>query len=386
MALSPNVGTPAFSRTPYTYPLDLSMELAELIRQDNNVFINRTGIGQFTATQPTHRWVEDSLNANTDTLAQDLASSDTTAVVSNVSRFRVGTLFKINVQGQDEVFRVTAVNTETSTLTLDTRPYGGTKNSGTYSAGSPILIIGHTKQEDWKPNQEDWTKERVAKYNYLATIGRGVTLSRRRQLVTNLPVPDELAHQTAYRMQEMMRELDSLVINSAISPNEGSASNYSSFDGLIPFVTKGGNVIDDQQDLTPSVVNAACYQIWQDAGFLPGANLFLLCSGKQKRIISGFHEAYRRSEFSTRVAGYVVDHFVSDLGFELEVVVDPWVPDDTVIIGDWNRVRIGPLQGHPLQLEELAKTGLTLEWMVSGTYTMEVRNADAAFAIIKNLN
>ena len=77
----------------------------------------------------------------------------------------------------------------------------------------------------------------------------------------------------------------------------------------------------------------------------------------------------------------MVDKFISDLGFEVEIAVDPWMPDDTLIISDLNRVKVGPLQTDAVALEDLAKTGRLIEAMLSGTYTMEVRNALEAHAI-----
>jgi len=80
-----------------------------------------------------------------------------------------------------------------------------------------------------------------------------------------------------------------------------------------------------------------------------------------------------------------VERFLSDLGFEVEIVVDPWMPDDTLILGDVNRLKIGPLSGDGVALEDLAKTRRLIEAMVTGSYTCEIRNALDAWAIISNL-
>jgi len=105
-----------------------------------------------------------------------------------------------------------------------------------------------------------------------------------------------------------------------------------------------------------------------------------------ERKISAFDNAYRRMDFDSKAAGYVVERFISDLGFECEVIVDPWVPDDTVVVGDLNRLKVGPLTGEAVALEDLAKTGRLIEAMVSGEYTCEIRNALEAWAIHTNLS
>ena len=59
----------------------------------------------------------------------------------------------------------------------------------------------------------------------------------------------------------------------------------------------------------------------------------------------------------------------------------PWVLDDICIIGDLNRLRVGPLQTMAVSLEDIAKTGALIEAMITGQYTLEVRNSLEAFAI-----
>ena len=182
-----------------------------------------------------------------------------------------------------------------------------------------------------------------------------------------------------------MRQLDSSIINSIRSAYESGASSgaagYSSMGGLIEFVSQStGNISSTSEAIAPSVVNAMLKQIWDDGGMVAGGRLALVCGGVQKRKISAFDQAYRRLDYESRAAGYVVERFLSDMGFEVEIIVDPWMPDDTIIVGDLNRLRVGPLATDAVALEDIAKTGRMIEAMLSGSYTMEVRNALEAWA------
>jgi len=384
MALSAASGLAAYSIPAGVKKLDLSEELAEVIRTDNTALISRVGVGHFTATQLTHKWLEDKLNPNTATLNGNLDASSTTVNVASGqgSRFKVGTIFKFNEKGKTEMCRVTAVSGDA--LTVE-RGYGSTSGE-THADGATIMIIAHTKQEGWEPNKEDWSQERTSVYNYLTTMGYGITITRRRQLVDHAAIPSEFAHQSAYRLKEFMRQLDSSVINSIRSASEGGASDYSSMGGIIEFVSQaGGNTNSTDEKLSPSVMNDMIKQIWDDGGMVAGGRLVAIVGGVQKRIISQFDQAYRRLDYDSNAVGYVVERFISDLGFEVEIVVDPWMPDDTIVIGDINRLRIGPLQGDAVGVEDLAKTGRLIQAMLSGTYTCEVRNAKEAWAIHTNL-
>lgn len=382
MSLATATGAASFDITSGTGMLDLSNELAEIIRSDNTSLLSRIGVGM-TSTQKTHKWNEDSLNANTATLNEDLDASETGVDVAtdDGAKFKIGTLFKFNERGKTEVCRVTAVTGDT--LTVE-RGHGSTSGE-THSSGATIMIIAHTKQEGWKPTQEDWTKERTSGYNYHTIFGMGITIGYSREFIDHAGIRSEFAHQTSYRLKEIMRSLDHSIINSIRSASEASDTDYGSMGGLIEFCSQsGGNVTTTAEDLTEAVTNALHKDIWDDASGAIG-NGFILVGGPLKRVISTFDAPYRRSDFSTKVAGFVVEKFITDLGYELDVIVDPWMPDDVMIIGDLERVKLGALRGDNMRVEPLAKTGRTLEAMVTGQYTMEVRNAKQAFGLHRNL-
>ena len=82
MSLDSATGAASFDITAGTGLLDLSNELAEVIRADNTAFISRVGVNGFASTQKAHKWNEDSLNANTATLDEDLDASDLIIAIS----------------------------------------------------------------------------------------------------------------------------------------------------------------------------------------------------------------------------------------------------------------------------------------------------------------
>lgn len=381
MALSAASSLAAYSLAAGTKKLDLSDELAEIIKTDNTALLQKIGVGGLVATELKHQWNEDSLNPNTATEGGTGINSSATSVsvlTGEGLRFRVGSIFKDNTAGKTEVMRVTAISTDTLTIT---RGIGSTVGE-THAASFPIMIIAHTKQEDWTPTGNDWSKERSVAYNYLSTMGYEVKISYIRQAVNKPGVPDEFAHQAAYRLKEFMRQLDSSIINSVRSGSEGGAADYHSMGGLIEFVSQsGGNVNTTSEAITPSVINASVKNIWDKGGLVAGGRLALVVGGVQKRAISAFDQAYRRLDFNSNAVGYTVEKILTDLGFELEVIVDPWMPNDVYIIGDLNRVKVGPLQTDAVRIEDLAKAGRYLNSMLTGSYTTEIRNATEAFAI-----
>lgn len=360
--------------------LDLSNELAEIIRRDNTSFLSRVGISG-EATETKHSWMEDALNANTATAAEAIDNSETTLDVASGhgARFRIGTLFKVNRAGSTEVMQVTAVSTDALTIV---RGYGSTSAEDHGATTNHTLqIIAHPAQEGADaPSDESRARTKVS--NYTQIFQKGINVSYTMRAVLQAGVADEYTFQVARRLMEVMRELDSALINGISSASQGSDTVYRSMGGIVEFASQSsGNVTTTSEALTLSVVNDMCKQIWDDGG-VPN---FILVGGKQKRAISAFDQSARRSVYDSTVAGYIVDKIISDLGFVLDVIVDPWVPDDVAIVGDLNKVRVLPLRGSSMRAEDLAKTGSSYKGQIYGEYTAEFRNALEAFAYHNNL-
>ena len=356
--------------------LDLSNELAEIIRRDNTSFLSRVGISG-EATETTHSWMEDSLNGNTAVLDESgFDSSEVDMTFVSTANIRVGSLLRNTSEaGKTEVIQVTLV--DSATVCTVVRGYGSTTGEA-HSTGSTWAII-HPNQEGQDP-PADASKVRTKVSNFTQIFQYGINVSHTMRSVLQAGVADEFTFQVARRLMEAMRELDMALILGIKSASAGSDSVYRSMGGIIEFVD--GNSTTTSEALTLAVVNQLAKDIWDDGGY-PN---FILVGGKQKKAISAFDQAARRSVYDSTVAGYVVDRVLTDLGFVLDVIVDPWVPDDVCIVGDLNKVRVLPLRGSAMRAEDLAKTGAAFKAQIYGEYTAEFRNADEAFAKHNNLS
>src|SRR3990167_5979065 len=143
--------------------LDLSNELAEIIRRDNVSFLSRVGISG-EATETTHSWMEDSLNANFVTLDESgFDSSETDMTVVSTTGVRVGTLLKnVSEAGKTEVVQVTLV--DSATVLTVVRGYGSTTGEA-HTTGSTWRIVGHPNQEGQDP-PADASKVRTKVSNF----------------------------------------------------------------------------------------------------------------------------------------------------------------------------------------------------------------------------
>lgn len=358
--------------------LDLSNELAEIIRRDNVSFLSRVGISG-EATETTHSWMEDSLNGNTATLDESgFDSSETDMTFVSTSNIRVGSLLRNTSEaGKSEVIQVTSV--DSATVCTVVRGYGSTTGEA-HSTGSTWLIINPNQEGQDPPS--DASKVRTKVSNFTQIFQYGINVSHTMRSVLQAGVADEFTFQIARRLMEAMRELDAALIGGVKSASAGSDSVYRSMGGIIEFASQAtGNLTTTSEALSLTVVNAMAKQIWDDGG----SPNFILVGGKQKRAISTFDQSARRSVYDQTVAGYVVERIITDLGFVLDVIVDPWMPDDTAIVGDLNKIRVMPLRGSAMRAEDLAKTGASNKAQIYGEYTAEFRNAIQTLAHHNNL-
>lgn len=363
------------------YKLDLSEVLAAILLDDTD-FVSVIGISGEAATQTKHQWVEDALNATTalqsgGTAAQ-MALGTTSGTIlrlsaSHITRSKItaGTLLKDALSGKTEVVQVTGVSGTSATVT---RGYGGT-SAQTHAAAATWEIIANPRPQGMDgPADESTTRSLV--YNFTQIFSKGVIITGTAQAIDHAGISAEDDYQVDMRLRELKRELDRTAIMGVRAPNDVAATTYGTMGGIIEFVgfIGAGNNNGTAETLTPSVLNTMIKNCWDD-GLMPD---MVLVGGVQKQKISAFDQEFRRSTLDSRRAGYTVEEFVSDLGVNLRVVVDRWVPNDVCIVFDSSKVKIMPLKGRAFALEQLAKTGDANKWQILGEYTMEVRNASAA--------
>ena len=358
--------------------LDLSNELAEIIRRDNVSFLSRVGISG-EATETTHSWMEDSLNSNIYTLDESgFDSSETDMTLVSTTGLRAGSLLRnVSEAGKTEVVQVASV--DSATVVTIVRGYGSTTGEAHTTAST--WVATHPQQEG-QDAPADISKTRTKVSNYTQIFQYGINVSHTMRSVLQAGVADEFTFQIARRLMEAMRELDAALVLGIKSASAGSDTVYRSMGGIVEFANQAaGNLNTTSEALSLTVVNAMAKQIWDDGGY-PN---FILVGGKQKRAISTFDQSARRSVYDSTVAGYVVDKVLTDLGFVLDVIVDPWMPDDTAIVGDLNKIRVLPLRGSAMRAEDLAKTGAANKAQIYGEYTAEFRNATSSLAHHNNL-
>jgi len=114
------------------------------------------------------------------------SAGQTVLQVANSDRFRVGDEIRLG----SEVLLVNS--TYTGTLSV-TRGYGGTTASS-YAAGAAVDIIGNAALEG-EDTDEDFSRAKVRRANYLQIFKKGVKVSGTARAVNWIGASDPLAYQ-----------------------------------------------------------------------------------------------------------------------------------------------------------------------------------------------
>jgi hypothetical protein len=320
-----------------------------------------------------HEWLEDALIPNVDTLTTLVSS--TVWAVGNVSRFRVGD--QIRVDDKPELMLVTAVDHGAGQITV-TRSYGGTPGVS-IAVGDTIRILGNAALEGADADDPRSTN-RSRKSNFTQIFSATVQVSGSELAVRQVGVRDELDYSKAQRTRELLRDLESSVINGiapAANP-QGSSTVRRTMRGIVPFLTSnvfapgvGGFPADDT--LTEEQLNLALRATWKASS---GQVDLIVVGGPEKRAINGFVQSNRRFSGDEETFKNLVSVYESDFGV-CRVVLARSVPAGTVLLLDSSRVEVLPLAGRSFHYKPLARDGDREAGQVIGEYTLELRNENA---------
>ena len=317
-------------------------DLVGLISPFDTPLLDVIGSPRYSAKSTRHEWFEDQLNPNFSAINNGAGYDDgaTSWVVDDGSVFRVGDI--IRPEGSDEVLQVTAISTNTLTVT---RAYGGSTAASVVD-NQTVNVIGHAALEG-EDAAASTHRSRVRKTNYTQIFTESVTISGSMDAVGLHAVEREFDYQVIQRLRELMRSLEQTVIcgfKAAVNA-QGSASVRRTMGGLLQFIT---GVVDDNSAaaLDEATLNASLRNVW-DKGGRPTA---IVCNGFQKRKISSFIQSSRRYEPESQALRNVVD--VYDFGLTEDGV--PYLVCELLVGSPLDRYR----KSHKLSVADAAGLGL----------------------------
>lgn len=343
--------------------------------------LDHLGDPRRTAMSTVHEWLEDELLPNVDAISDaSIADPDgeTSFDVANGDRFRIGD--QIQVDQAREVMLVTNIVSDTLTVA---RGYGGTTPQD-IADGDVLHIIGNAALEGDDAPATRFTN-RSRRTNYTQIFTAAVEVSGSQLAARQIGLADEMDYQKQERLRELIRDLESTVINgtSPASDPQGTASTRRSMKGIVPFLASNVFVNGSggfpsgsgsgSDELTEEQINQALRQIWEQSA---GSIDTIVVNGFQKRRINSFITSSRAYDARDTRFRDLVSTYESDFGV-CRVVLSRACPADSVLLLDSSRIDVLPLSGRSFQFKPLASTGDREVGQVIGEYTLELRNENA---------
>ncbi|MBI5723193.1 MAG: DUF5309 family protein [Planctomycetes bacterium] len=359
-------------------------DIVSIISPYETPFLDHVGDAPRAAAGTYHEWLEDELLPNKDAIDWTdwgTATADTTFGVEHPERFRVGDQVKAGTCG--EVMFVNAVGS--ATISVE-RGYGDTTPEA-LANDMGLFILGNAALEGDDAPTARFTS-RVRKGNWTQIFTAGVRVSGSDLAVKKIAVTDELDYQKQERLREMLRDLESTVVNgtSPTATQQGSSGVRRAMKGIIPSIAT--NVFKPNvdgfpaaTDLSEEQLNLALRLIWENSGSMIDT---IVVNGYQKRRINGFITNSRKYSATDSTFRDLVSVYESDFGV-CRVILCRSVPADTILLLDSSRVNVLPLIGRSFHYKPLASTGDFETGEVIGEYTLEFRN-EPAHGLITDLD
>jgi len=368
------------------YREDLSDVYQMLVGEIKNT-LERIGIGGPAAKATRHEWVEGELGSNVSATAAAGAAAtagstvSVTVVTGDGEKFRVGDIFRIVAASATGggYYRVTAIATDT--LTCVAGPDG--VDCPAYANGAVIQIVARPVLENASISNTDRTADviRSTAYNYTQIFYDYVEVTDTQEAIDKAGVKSDVAEQTNAKLREIDRQMNTTLLMGKRSATAGSTTVVRHAGGLNHFL-QGGNVVDASgAALSLTLINRLARDIYDDGG---NPDL-IIAHPIQKQKIS---QLYADRVFVSQGHGEIgenVGKVLTDFG-EVSVIMDNQAPSDRVFLVDTSRIKVIPLQGRAIGIEVLARDGLVQRKLVSGEYTVEVRNGAKAHGFLYNLS
>lgn len=327
-----------------------------------------------SATETEHKWMEDTLRPLVSTITDNpLASGGTTINVAAGTGvyFRAGDIVKI----EDELIRITAVATDalTTVASPNGRGWGGsTAASHVQNSVIEIVSVAILEGEATPGESRMTTKSSVS--NYTQIFEDVVKISATLEAVEQWAPGSEYARQLGKTMKSLMIVVDKTLIYG--KPNAGSSTVPRSMGGIRHFIAT--NVASAAGAQVSENLLLDMLHLVYEAG---GQVQTLFTTLTQKRGINKFLDPNRRTDFSQRQAGAVVDTFMWDEG-TVDVTIDRWLPKSEIIGVQPEYIGFGPLGSRTLQHEILPKSSREVQkGQITGEYTAEVKSEKAHFRL-----
>ena len=342
---------------------DVSPLMLEVLRRDATL-LGRFKQGKAATNRKVEwferDWVPFQFTSNND-ITNDTTDLTLTAIETvagkNIARwFAPGDLFMCigstdgTVAPQTEVFQVVSSTESTNVVVLD-REYGGTTHAGSITTNGLIFEkLGPVTEENSRPGSDKSRGYGPAKFNYTQIFSYDLDVSGTALAMNQYNMGDFFGTNLKELTEELKLQLERVAIygvaHSSVPLGDDTVAR--TMNGIRAYlVAAGGNSITSgYTSPNEELINALCRKIIAKNGQLNNRHGVLACSPSNAEVIADIWKDKIIIQREDTVRGTQVKSIVTKLGFTLDLVWDPNIHNNDLMILNDSKLEIVPLQGR----------------------------------------
>lgn len=344
-------------------------EMITMLSPHDTPLLSAIGPTRDSVTQTKHQWLEEELVPTQTTLAADASGNSATVVVATGTGayFLADDIVKVG----SEVMFVSSVSTDTLTVV---RGFGSSSPAA-HTTGATLDLIGNARKEGADAG-DGRTVEKTIDYNYTQIFDAAIKVSGTREAISQYGIESDYAHELSKKVLERAIAVEKALIHGVRT--EDTTNERRTMGGLLEFCDQ--NTVDALgAKVTESVLNDLLADIWRKGG----SPRLLAMNIDQKDNIASLYADRMRTDRSDHGVGGYISYIENSLG-RFDILLDRWVPRDSILVLDRTRVGIGPLRGRNWSHTLMGKKGDYVHGQMLAELTCEVRGRNA-HGLIKNL-
>jgi hypothetical protein len=257
-----------------------------------------------------------------------------------------------------EIMQVAATNTSTHTITVK-RLYGGSTsmyvengNANVTTNGLIFEKIGTALEENSSPGTDKSRGYGPAKKNYTQIFGYDLDVAGTALAMNLYNMNDFFGTNLRELTEELKLQLERTAIYGVARATgddpEGTSTKVRTMNGIKAYLTEtGGNEISTGYTTpTEELINALCRKIVLKNGQLNNRRGILACSPANAEIIGDLWKDKITITREDTTRGQQVKSIVTKLGFTLDIVWDPNIHNNDLMILNPSKIELVPLQGR----------------------------------------
>ena len=242
-------------------------------------------------------------------------------------------------------------------------------------ASQKLYILGELANEGSIP-REDTGRPRELLSNNFSILRKDVRITGTMAATDMHAVPEgEVRHQLRMRMIEMQRDREMHLLFAATQVR--SSVLASSMNGVLGFLRgqSGSHIDTTTTSLTETAFNNLVAAVWDNRG---NPNV-VVGSHDQIRKFTGWDRARVRVEQDSKLAGFHVTKYLTDIGIEVDLIPMRKFPINTVFVLDTSKIKLRAKRGRKLFVEKLGITGDKVEYQMISEFSCEVRGYNLGY-------